>query len=190
MRADTNVIYELHLERLLLELSTGDTVDVSHALLNGRANYIMFERLVGDLVGLGAGTQGGGSDLAGEGGIGYEVKAFKDVELHPGDKDDLFQTSASSTFGANNNGPKVKRCLDDDDYLGALAICKETGFDKNDFYIYTNTRQYNPKVPLRFIIVTKPDVLGLLSKEDPRLISRKRVLALASKTTVVPEDWL
>ena len=191
MRAEPHVIYEVGLKRLLLELEAGSTIDVSHALSNGRANYIMFEKLVGDLIGLSAGTQGRGSDLSDAStGEGYEVKAFLDRELHPTETSDLFHTSASVTFPPNNKGPEIRALLKDDDYQGALKICSETGFDNNDFYIYTNTKNYNPIVPLRFIIVPTPDVLRLLSRDDPRLISRDLVLGLASKTIAVPETWL
>ena len=188
MRAEPHVLYEVGLKRLVLELEVGTSVDVSHALSNGRANYIMFEKLVGDLIGLSAGTQGRGSDLTGPTGEGYEVKAFYDQELHPGK--DLFQTSASRTFGANNLGKPIKKLLHDGDYSAVLRICRETGYDNNDFYIYTNTRKYDPKVPLRFIVLPTSDVLGLLSREDPRLISREQVLGLATETRAVPKSWL
>ncbi len=174
----------------------GTTLDMTDTLSNGRSNYTLFQDLVARIAGLEKGTEGAGSDLTDASGKGYEVKSFKDRERYkfkgnPEQGDDKIHTAASSTgYGNNQDKEGVKRCLKDDDYLGALAICKETGFDKNDFYIYTNTRQYNPKVPLRFIIVPKPDVLRGLSKKDPRLISREQVLALARKTTVVPEDWL
>lgn len=190
IRADLYVLYELHLSSLILELTDGSQVDVSHALSNGRANYIMFEKLVGDLVGLEAGTQGGGSDLSDGAGNGYEVKAFKDAGLHPEPSADMFQTSASRTFGANNLGPKIKALLDEDQYEQALELCRETGYDKNDFYVYTNTRQFDPEVPLRFIILPTSDVLAGLSRDDPRLISRQHVLNAATQTTEVPEEWI
>jgi hypothetical protein len=112
---------------------------------------------------------------------GIEVKAYPDVVLHPNTKQDWFHTAASSTFGPNNHGPRVSALLKAGDYNGALQLCRETGYDKNDLYLFTNTSKYKPSVPLRFIAVPKATVLDLLSKTDPRLISRRDVLALATK---------
>ena len=98
---------------------------------------------------------------------------------------DDFQTSASSTFGANNKGPLIKRLLDNGDYQSALKICIETGYEKNQAYVYTNTRKYIAEVPFRYIIVPKLDVLDMLSKEDPRLISRDGILKKVKKTVQI-----
>lgn len=66
--------------------------------------------------------------------------------------------------------------LDDGDYPAALELCRISGFDKNDFYVYTNTGGFRPDVPFRYLIVPTSDVLGLLSPVDPRKISRSDVL--------------
>jgi hypothetical protein len=102
--------------------------------------------------------------------------------LYPEDKHDLFQTSASSTFGANNNGPRIKRLLETNDYESALKICRVTGYDHNDFYIYTNTKGFKPTVPLKFFVVPTIDVISNLNPSDPRQISRKLLLAKIKKT--------
>lgn len=188
--AELHVLYEAHIESLSLVFKSGAAADVSHALVNGRANYILFERLVGDILGLGGGVQGAGSDLVDAAGSGYEVKAFKDAQIHPGVRDDLLQTSASSTFSANNRGPEIRDRLNAGDYAGALAICRATGYDRNEFYVYTNTRQFNPSVPLRFIVVPTSYVLSHLSPDDPRLISRADLLNSAIRSEAVPETWL
>jgi len=66
-------------------------------------------------------------------------------------------------------------------YEKARKLCECTGYSKNNFYIYTNTGQYDPSVPFKYIIVPRELVLKHLSKSDPRLISRSEVLALAKK---------
>ena len=176
------VLYEGHIGSLTVE-AFGVTLDVSDILSNGRSSYILFQKLVGLAVGLDSNSEGGDSDLAGPDGK-YEVKAFPDLELHPKERD-LFHTAASSTFSANNQGPEVKRLLDAGCYADALALCKESGFDKNDFYVYTNTSKYSTTVPLRFIVLPKTRVLELLSTTDPRLISRREVLGEARETRLL-----
>ncbi len=171
------VLYELGVASLTLNLAGGGSIDMTGTLANGRSNYLLFEQLVRDLIGL---ERTAGSDHVAADGCRYEQKAYTDPQIDPAA--DLFQTSASSTFGANNNGPKVKAFLEAGDYPGALAICAATGYDHNDFYIYTNTRSYNPSVPFRFLIVPKVDVVGLLDASDPRLISRSVVLGRVTRT--------
>jgi len=172
---DPFVLYEGSLEKLTLRAFESD-IDVTDTLSNGRSSYILFQKLVSIVVGLDANSEGGDSDLAGSLGK-YEVKAFHDVELHPAPKYDLFHTSASSTFPPNNRGPQIKSLLADGHYSGALDICKQTGYDKNDFYIYTNTSDFVSTVPFRFLILPTKKVLQLLSSDDPRLISRKAILS-------------
>ena len=150
---------------------------MTNTLGNGRSNYLLFEHLVRSIVGLESTT---GSDHVASDGNRYEQKAFTDVAIDPAA--DLFQTSASSTFNANNNGPKVKACIEAGDYQAALDICCSTGYDHNDFYIYTNTRSYNPSVPFRFILVPKSDVISMLDKRDPRLLSRDLLLSRVTRT--------
>lgn len=179
------VLYELKLRRLLLELDRGDEFDASHLLANGRANYILFENLIADVSGLLPNSQGGASDLCDHEERGYEVKSYKDPALHPSARNEYFQTSASSTFPANNHGPTIKHLLRDGDYDGALKICRETGFDKNDYYIYVNSAQFDMSIPLRYVVVPTSDVLDLLSKKDPRLISRQEILKRVRNTVSI-----
>lgn len=174
------VLYELGISALTLNLSNGGSIDMSSTLSNGRSNYILFEQLVRNIIGL---ERTAGSDHVAADGSRYEQKAYTDPEIDL--NDDLFQTSASSTFRANNNGPLVKASLDAGDYQGALAICSTTGYDHNDFYIYTNTRSFNPSVPFRFLIVPKADVVALLDPNDPRLISRDRILAKVIRSEIL-----
>ena len=171
------VLYELPISSLVLTTKSGATIEMNEGLSNGRANYVLFQSLVARCTGLLEGSEGAASDLS----EGHEVKAYYDHELYP--EHDAFQTSASSTFGANNKGPLIKRLLDTGDYQSALKICIETGYEKNQAYVYTNTRKYIVEVPFRYIIVPKNDVLDMLSKEDPRLISRDGILKKV-KTTI------
>jgi hypothetical protein len=62
------------------------------------------------------------------------------------------------------------------DYQGALKICKETGYDHNDFYIYTNTKGFRNEVPFRYVVVPTKFILSNLNPVDPREISRKSFL--------------
>lgn len=179
------VLYEIDLKGLKLEFGNGSELDVSHLLSNGRANYILFENLISTFSGIGANSQGGKSDLRDIAGYNYEVKSYQDVAINPAPKADLFHTASSSTFGANNHGPAVKKLLDTGRYPEALQLCKEKGYDKNDFYVYVNSAQYRINIPLSYVIIPKPDVLGLLSKSDPRLISRRDVLDRVTKKVVI-----
>lgn len=181
MKAKSFVLYEVDVHKLVLEYGEGKAYDATHLLTNGRANYILFEAFIGSFVGLSGNSQGGDSDLVDDDDRGHEVKSFRDIDTYPDSKFDWFHTAASSTFGPNNNGPVVKNFLKSGDYASALKICRETGFDKNDFYVYANTAQFQVDNPLRFIIVPTQDVMKLLSTEDPRLISRRQILDLAKE---------
>ena len=176
---EPNVLYEVKLKGLVLEIDRGSTFDATHLLANGRANYILFENFIAQCAGLSANSQGGASDLCDDRGRGYEVKSYRDPESFPGSRNDMFHTAASSTFGPNNHGPTIKRLLQSGKYAEALKICRESGFDKNDFYIYVNSAQFDVSIPFRYIILPTREVLSLLSREDPRLISRTDVLACA-----------
>ena len=172
-------LYEVGIKSLILTLKNGSQYEFPDTLANGRSNYILFEELIRKLTGL---KKTSGSDHTASDGTKYEQKAFNDNILYPEDKYDLFQTSASSTFGANNNGPRVKRLLEANDYESALKICRVTGYDHNDFYIYTNTKGFKPTVPLKYIVVPTVDVISNLNPSDPRQISRKILLAKVKKT--------
>lgn len=177
----TQILYEVGIEKQVLILKDGTEKNYPETLANGRANYIVFEWLIRDLVGL---TKTTGSDSKDSLGRKYEQKAYKDPELHPND-DDLFRVSSSSTFGANNHGPRVKRLVEAGKYEEAFAIVNETGYAKNDYYILTNTGGYNPSIPLRFVILEKELLVANLDAVDPRLISKDIVLNQIVKSKVV-----
>jgi len=167
-------MYEAGVESLTLRLADGNEYQFPEMLSNGRANYILFEELVRNLTGLSKTKQ---SDHIADDGTTYEQKAYSDQSLYPTDKSDLFQTSASSTFGANNNGPIIKRLLENGQYQEALEICKATGYSKNDFYIYTNTKNYKIESLFRYFVLPTKRILELIDSDDPRLISRSVLLA-------------
>ena len=75
--------------------------------------------------------------------------------------------------------------LDAGQYQEALAFCRATGYDRNDFYLYTNTREFSHGGPLKYIIIPTSAVLSNLSKQDPRLIDCRTVLAMASRTVEI-----
>ncbi len=192
---ETFTLYSAKFEGLFLEVSSGIKLDMNFALKNGRSSYILFEHLVARLSGLNANSQGGDADLASEGGFKYEVKAFKDWSAHPLPKDDLFHTGASSTFGANNVGravvnPALKLMKAepqnrDIHYQTALDACKEAGYSKNDYYVYTNTAQYEIGTDFSYMIFPTATVLENLDRDDPRLISRATLRGLIKREIVL-----
>ncbi|MFM2321674.1 MAG: hypothetical protein RL612_821 [Actinomycetota bacterium] len=185
---ETFTLYTAKFLGLYLELENGSKIDMSFALKNGRASYVIFEHLVSLLSGLLSNSQGGDSDLASIEGLKYEVKAYPDPETYPASKHDLFHTGASSTFGANNVGratvnPALKAARENPDdaakhYQVALDACIAAGYSKNDFYIYTNTAQFEIGTPFRFMVFPTSTVMENLDSRDPRLISRQTLLSL------------
>lgn len=175
------VLYEIGISALELQFSDRSTLDVTPTLKNGRSSYILFENLVGHFSGLLSGSQGGLSDLVNESGLGYEVKSYRDPQhVKPGS--DFFHTAASSTFGPNNQGPRINNLLFEGNYAEALDACKASGYSKNGFYVYTNTSDYLPTMPFRYFIVPTPSVLECLSTADPRRVSRSKLLGLMQRT--------
>jgi hypothetical protein len=181
-------LYSLPLTSLRLHLGNGASLDLSSALFNGRSNYVLFQKVVAQTAGLSPHSEGADSDLQDPStGQQYEVKAYHDPVLHPSVRRDSVHTAASSTFGANNKGPVIKSFLDAGQYLEALAVCEETGFKKNDFYLYTNTRGFDCSQPLRYIIVPTALVRAGLDRTDPRLISRTYLLGLARRKQTITQ---
>lgn len=180
MKLETLRMYELGIDRLSLHLKNGEEKVFPDALANGRANYIIFESLIRDVVGL---HKTHVSDHVDDAGRNYEQKAYKDPEIHPRDKD-LFRISSSNTFGANNLGPKVNTLVKQGRYKEALAIVTENGYDKNEFYILTNTGGFEPTIPLRFFIVPTEIIMTHLDLVDPRMVSKQKLFRIL-KTKVV-----
>jgi hypothetical protein len=176
VKREPNCLYEVEIESLQLNFVDSAPLDVTETLENGRSSYVLFQLLVSRFAGLLSGGEGAGSDLVGADGLRYEVKSYRDPELHPEGRYDWFHTAASSTFGPNKLGPEIGKLLKDGNYSDALKICKTTGYDHNDFYIYTNTGGYRPEIPFRYMVIPKAQVLSVLSPEDPREVSRRVML--------------
>lgn len=181
MGSDLFTMYEVGVNRLALILSDGTEKTFPEALKNGRANYVIFESLVRDLAGLQDTT---GSDHQDAEGKKYEQKSYVDPKLANGSSD-LFHCCASSTFGPNNDGPRVKHFLDEGDYESALALCKLKGYSKNDYYIFTNSGHYSTEVPFRYFIIPTQELIENLSSEDPREVSLSKLLAMIQAKVVL-----
>ena len=179
-------MYEIEISALQLVFGNGETADYPEALTNGRVNYVIFENLVRDLSGLKKTT---GIDHLDESGARYEQKAYKDPDLHPSDAD-AFRFSPSNTFGANNNGPKVKRLLSENRYDDALSFLRtvKNGYDSIDFFVFTNSGGYSPEIPFRFFIIEKEIVLDNLDQNDPRYVSKQSLFNIL-KPEVVRLTW-
>ena len=178
MYRESFVLYQLPIGKLLLTIGDNFGWDITRALRNGRSSYTLFEDLVGFCTGLAAGSRG--TDLA----EGYEVKSFQDEELHPKSAD-WFHTAASTTGYGNKRDGEISSLVAAGNYKAALKRCGELGYDKNKAYIYTNTGGFLPTIPFRYVIVPKSEVLRLLSKDDPRLISRRAILSLVKRTETI-----
>lgn len=169
------VTYEVAVGKLTITMGN-EEFDASLLLENGRASYILFEHYVREKLGLLPTT---GSDHGDLQGLKYEQKSYVDEALS--DKD-LFHTASSSTFGANNHGPTIKKMLLEGRYDEAKALVLSLGPDKNDFYVYTNTGRFDrARTNLKITVVPKDLVVENLDKSDPRLISRATILGLATR---------
>ena len=160
MKFECNVRYILPIGDLKLDVG-GVVLDVSEILRNGRVSYLIFEEIVRRIFGLDKGIRGSDHSFNGS---GIEQKAFSCNK-------EFFHIAASCTFNANNKGPAIKSALAKGDYDLALEICKETGFNKNDFYVLTSTSQYAVGSPIDIIFLRKEDVLRNLDGADPRRMS-------------------
>lgn len=178
----TFTLYQIKVDNLALKLGDGSELLFPSALSNGRVNYVLFEELVRHYAGLTKVTKSDHKDAAGK---KYEQKSYKDAAAYPNSAD-LFQCAASNTFGANNNGPKIKKLLASGNYDSALEICKQTGYDHNDYYIFTNSGGFKPGMTFEYFIVPTETLLKHLDSEDPRVVSRSTMLGLIkSKVKIV-----
>lgn len=181
MGSELFTMYEINIDRLALVLADGSEKVFPEALASGRANYILFEELVREFAHL---EKAKVSDHKDSTGRTYEQKAYEDPELYPKSKD-LFRCSSSSTFSANNDGPKIKKFLEDDDYASALELCKIKGYNKNDFYVFTNSGNFKVSVPFRYFIIPKETLISELDEKDPRLISKTTLFKMIKAKVVL-----
>ena len=175
-----NVLYSCPIDSLTINLG-GHEVNVTDTLKSGRTNYELFQYIICWFFSLKGGV---GVDLVDPSGNKYEIKSFLDHDVHPrnGKKEDLVHTAASKAFGPNNSGPIIKEMVRNNEYEKALSLCRELSYDKVDYFIYTNTRQFNPSQPFKFMAIDKDDVMNMLDPKDPRCISRRSLLASCTET--------
>jgi hypothetical protein len=195
------VLYEIDVGVMILKLC-GKRFDVSEVLENGRCSYLVFEMVLAELTGLTPDGQGKGPDLCdSKTDEGYEVKSFKDKDDYP--RAEIVHTAASALF-AGNCGVAQYEKERKRGYKEGLAECVRTGYVKNEFYIYTNTREWRKKdgsnTNLKYIVIPKPVVLKLVNKKkkddetkgkepDPRTINRSDLLASQQGKTVTITKW-
>jgi hypothetical protein len=176
----TNVIYSCRIDSLTVNLG-GVTVDVTKTLKSGRTNYETFESIICKFLPLKKGTS---IDLVDPVGNKFEVKSYLDDKVYPGNKRalDSVHTAASKAFGPNNSGPRISRLVKENEYGEALSICKSLSYDKIDYFIYTNTRQFDNSQPFKFMVIKKADVMSWLDHKDPRCVSRQALLDSCTDT--------
>jgi len=175
------VMYETKIKDFTLNLEDGRSFWFPETLSNGRSSYIAFEWLVRELAELYKAKTTKNDHVDNVERL-YEQKAYLDPSVDPKNTHDRFEVCPSSAQGMNNVGPTIKALLDDGDYHTAYEICVESGYGLNDFYVFTNTRQFDVSVPFRFFIVPTETLLEHLDKEDPRYISRSTLLSLITET--------
>lgn len=171
MEIKTNVLYTFKIEDLTMTLGSGKRINVTEILRSGRTNYDSFQLLIENLLPLSRFKK---VDLRDNFGNKYEVKSFHDDVIHP--KKEWFHTAASCCFGPNNKGPLIEYLLETKEFEAALEICKEKSYNMIDYFIYTNTSEFDNNEPCKFVILKKEDAMKMLDPEDPRKISRKMIL--------------
>jgi hypothetical protein len=186
LEIETNVLYSCQIDSLTVNVG-GVPIDVTDTMKNGRTNYQITENIVCKFFNL---NKGIGVDLVDYAGNKYEIKAFLDSDAYPGDgkREDRIHTAASSAFKANNNGPTISRLVKNDNYGEALSICDKLSYNKIDYFIYTNTRQFKASQPLKIMFFEKEYVMDRLDPEDPRLISRRTLLNSCTGTVHLSLD--
>ena len=178
---DLHVLYEIPIKSLELTFGNKKKLDLLSTLSNGRGSYLVFEALIRELTGL---VQGKKADHVNQKGKLFEQKSFVDLENKPRNRG-IIHTGASALF-ANNSGAKAyKELLKNQDYKEAMSVCKKLGYSSNSFYIYTNTGEYDAKIPFRFITVESKWVISNVEKENPAILMRKTLLdSIISKTVL------
>ena len=176
---DLHVLYEIPIKSLELTYGTKKRMDLLSTLSNGRGSYLVFEALIRELTGL---VQGKKADHVNAKGKLFEQKSFVDLENKPRSQGKI-HTGASALFANNSGARAYKELLKNHDYLEAMETCKKLGYASNAFYIYTNTGEFNVKVPFRFITVESKWVIDNVEMDNPAILMRKKLLdSIASKT--------
>lgn len=178
---DLHVLYEIPIRSLELTFGTKKRLDLLSTLSNGRGSYLVFEALIRELTGL---VQGKKADHANGQGKLFEQKSFVDLDNKPRNQGKI-HTGASALFANNSGARAYKELLKNHDYVEAMKTCKKLGYASNSFYIYTNTGEYNVKVPFRFITVESKWVIDNVERDNPAILMRKKLLdSIVSKTVL------
>lgn len=176
------ILYEVKIEFFLHALDAkGGTISLDAILKNGRGSYLIFQAVASHYAGLVAGTEGKGSDLVEEdSGDGYEVKSYPDPDNHP--RMDEIHCGPSSVFANNSSAAAYKKLLNEGDFKGALRLCHEKGYSKNDYYLFTNTARYaSGQKHFRYLIIHRDELVKIVEPMDPAKLSRSRLLATAKR---------
>jgi hypothetical protein len=174
------VLYEVDIKFVLRALDAkGGEISLDSILKNGRGSYLIFQAVASHYAGLVAGTEGKGSDLVEEdSGDGYEVKSYPDPDNHP--KMDEIHCGPSSVFANNSSAAPYKKLLKEGDFKGALKLCHDKGYGKNDYYLFTNTARYAPEQKhFRYLIIHRDELVKIVETKDPAKLSRSKLLATA-----------
>jgi hypothetical protein len=176
------VLYEVEIKFVLRALDAkGGAISLDAILKNGRGSYLIFQAVASHYAGLVAGTEGKGSDLVEEdSGDGYEVKSYPDPDDYP--RKDEIHCGPSSVFANNSSAAAYKKFLKEGDYKGALRLCHEKGYGKNDYYLFTNTAGYAAgQKHFRYLIIHRDDLVKIVEPMDPAKLSRAKLLATAKR---------
>lgn len=182
----TGVLYEVKIKFVLHALdANGKAISLDGILKNGRGSYLIFQAVASHYAGLVAGTEGKGSDLVEEvSGDGYEVKSYRDPDNHP--RNDEIHCGPSSVFANNSSASAYKKLLKEFDYKGAMRLCHEKGYGKNDYYLFTNTAGYAPEQKhFRYLIIHRDDLIKIVEPKDPAKLSRVKLLATAKRKHII-----
>jgi hypothetical protein len=108
------------------------------------------------------------------------VKSYHDPENHP--RKDEIHCGPSSVFANNSSAKAYKDYRSRGDYKGALRMCYEKGYGKNDYYLFTNTAGYSPdQEHFRYIIIHRDDLVKIVHPDDPAKVSRETLLRTAKR---------
>ncbi len=176
---ELHVLYEIKVKTLDLSFGSNKKLNVLSTLSNGRGSYLIFESLIRNITGL---KQGKKADHVNGKGELFEQKSFVDLENKPRNQGKI-HTGASALFANHSGARAYKKLLKNHNYFEAMETCKKLGYASNSFYIYTNTGEFNVKVPFRFITVESKWVIDNVEMDNPAILMRKKLLdSIASKT--------
>lgn len=178
---ELHTLYEIPIKSLDLIYGGRRKIELLSTLRNGRGSYLIFEALIRDLTGL---KQGKKADHVDRRGNLYEQKSFVDLQNKPKNQGRI-HTGASALFANNSGASAYKALLEKQDYLGAMNTCKRLGYSSNSFYIYTNTGEFNPKIPLRFMTVESKWVIKNVNSDNPAILQRSVLLKSVKKSIVL-----